>query len=72
MLKECKRELFKTVLGVILMFAGVLIMFFGRSNYFGYLDTHLLTTVSLFVACTFVGGVLSISLLQCIERINRE
>jgi len=58
MLDECKKALFKTILGIILLITGLLILFFGRSHYFGYLDTHLLATTSLFIICTLVGGVL--------------
>jgi len=72
MLDECKCEFFKTIFGIFLLVSGLLIAYFGRSEYFGYLDTHLLATTSLLIICTLVGAVLSASYLQCIERINGE
>lgn len=72
MLVECKKELVKSVFGAMLLLLGLLLAFFGRTEQFGYLDTHLLLVSGVVFALFVTGSILATAYLRCVTDINRK
>ncbi|MCF1458539.1 MAG: hypothetical protein LPH21_13555 [Shewanella sp.] len=51
-LRKKRAAIFKSIVGVLMCFASLLIVLFGRPEYYGYLDSYLILTV---VAAIIVG-----------------
>lgn len=72
MVTECKKALIKTYIGIALQLVSLALLYFGRTENFGYLDTDLAIVFVLFLILMVVGSILAISYIQCLEHINRK